>query len=108
MKRQRAHAAVDVQVPAQDPAHHVQVVDAHTLLQQVVALLVVHLENVFTLAGETERMLEVGRVQTAHSYTGLQQTGIPQQVSMTMKLLVYFFRRIDSFLRANLYRLVIL
>ena len=64
MQWQRADSAVHVQVAAENPAHHVQVVDAHTLLQQVVALLIVHLEDVLTLPQNTSSESETCRVPT--------------------------------------------
>lgn len=46
MQWQRAGPPVDVDVPGEAPARHLQVVEAHAFLQEVVALLVVNLEHV--------------------------------------------------------------
>ena len=39
---------VDVYVPGDAPAHHLEVVDADTMLQQVVPLFIVDQQNVLT------------------------------------------------------------
>ncbi len=46
VQRQGAGTPVDVDVPAEAPPCHLQVVEADALLQEVVALLVVYLQNV--------------------------------------------------------------
>ena len=59
---QGADAAVDVDVPREAPARHLQVVEAHALLEQVVALLIVDLENVlapWNLTQETFQTLDL-------------------------------------------------
>ena len=48
MERERAAPPVDVDVPGDAPAHHLQVVDPHALLQQVVPLLIVYQQYVLT------------------------------------------------------------
>ena len=62
MQRQRTSSPVNINVPREAPARHLQIVEAHALLEEVVALLIVDLENVlapWNLTQETFQTLDL-------------------------------------------------
>ena len=64
MERQGAAASVDVDVPGDAPADHLQVVDADALLEEVVSLLIVDHQDVLT-AGDLEATVMSMLLKTA-------------------------------------------
>jgi len=69
VEREGTAASVDVDIPGDTPPHHLQVVDADTLLEQVVSLLIVDQQDVLTpgyLAEQTVQPLD------SHSGIGSQ------------------------------------
>lgn len=49
MQWQRANSTVDVHIPREAPPDHLHIVDAHNLLEEVVAFLIVYIEEIFIL-----------------------------------------------------------
>jgi hypothetical protein len=45
----RAHTTINVSVSGHDPFDHLQIIYAYALLEEIVSLLVVHSQNIFTL-----------------------------------------------------------